>query len=173
MATAVLFVMPLVPFESLPDTARVWVFASDKPVTGARSHQLLAAVDQYLSQWQAHGHPLTCGRDWRDDRFLAIGVDQTDAYASGCSIDGMFRALQALQGQLGATLVNGSLVHFRDRQGAIRSATRDEFLSLAHDGNVTGDTAVFDPTVTTAGEWRQRFETVVGRSWHRGLVTSR
>ena len=46
------------------------------PVDDIDAAKLLAAVDAYLMQWKAHGHPLTAARDWRDDRFLAIGVDQ-------------------------------------------------------------------------------------------------
>jgi len=66
--------MPIVPFASLPDSARVWVFASDRELSGAAADTLLAAVDQFLSEWKAHGVPLRCAREWRDDRFLAVGV---------------------------------------------------------------------------------------------------
>ncbi len=163
--------MPLVSFDSLPPSARVWVFASEQPITGARADRLLEAVDEYLRGWQAHGHPLTCGRTWRDDRFLVIGVDQTDAYASGCSIDGLFRALRALEPILGTTLVAGGRVQFREPAGAIRSVSREEFSALATAGAITDETPVFDATVATAGEWRDRFETVVGRTWHRALLT--
>ena len=45
-------------------------------------------VDAFLDQWNAHGSALTCAREWRDDRFLAIGVDQSTAGASGCSASG-------------------------------------------------------------------------------------
>jgi hypothetical protein len=162
--------MPVVPFEVLPDNARVWVFASDRPITGEPARRLLEEVDRYLAQWQAHGHPLTCGRAWRDDRFLTIGVDQTDAYASGCSIDGLFRALQALRPVLGATLVGGGRVNYRDAAGAIQSATRDEFAKLGAAGTVTASTRVFDPTVATVAEWRERFETDAGRSWPGALL---
>jgi len=73
--------MPIVPFESLPDDARLWVFAASDPVTGERAQRLLAAVDAWLAEWKAHDEPLRCARDWRDDRFLAIGVDQSTAGA--------------------------------------------------------------------------------------------
>ena len=78
--------MPCVPFEQLPDDARVWVFGAAAPIDDVDSRKLLAAVDTFLVQWKAHGHPLTCGRDWRDDRFLAIGGDQRTEGASGCSM---------------------------------------------------------------------------------------
>lgn len=162
--------MALVSFDSLPPSARVWIFASDRALTGQQAERLLQEVDRYLAQWQAHGHPLTCGRAWRDNRFLAIGVDQSNAYASGCSIDGLFRALQALQSSLGATIVAGGQVHYRDRGGDIHTVTRDEFTALSAAGNITMDTPVFDATIATAGDWRARFETVVGRAWHRALL---
>ncbi len=164
--------MPVVPFASLPSSARVWIFSAGQPLTGAPAAQLLAHVDDYLARWQAHGHALTCARDWRHDQFLAVAVDQTNAFASGCSIDGLFRALQSLQQSLGTTLVGGSRVHYRNASGAIQSATRDEFSTLGAAGAVGDRTPVFDSTVATAGEWRDRFETELGRAWHRELVRS-
>ncbi len=163
--------MPVIPFEALPDRARVWVFASDQALIGSARDQLLTAVDAYLAKWQAHGRPLTAARAWRDDRFLAVGVDQTDAYASGCSIDGLFRTLQLLRPILGASLLPEGRVHYRDATGDIRAVTRDAFAGLGASGAVTAATIVFDATVATAAEWRERFETTAGRSWHHTLLT--
>jgi len=165
--------MPVVPFDSLPDSARVWIFAGDRPIAGAPASQLLAHVDEYLGQWRAHGQPLTCARDWRHDRFLAVAVDQTDAFASGCSIDGLFRTLQSLQQTLGTTLIGGGRVHFRDATGVIQSATREEFGTLGANGAVDDHTTVFDSTVATIGEWRDRFETELARAWQKDLVAKR
>lgn len=163
--------MPVVPFASLPDSARVWIFAGDQPMVGAPADRLLAHVDEYLTQWRAHGQPLTCARDWRHDRFLTVAVDQTDAFASGCSIDGLFRTLQSLQHSLGTTLIGGARVQYRDATGAIQSATREQFAKLGATGAVDDHTTVFDATVATAGEWRERFETELGRAWHKELVS--
>lgn len=162
--------MPRVDFASLPDDARVWVFAADRPVTGAAAERLLAQVDRFLDGWAAHGQPLTCGRDWVEDRFLAIGVDQRDAHASGCSIDGLFRILQGLEPQLGATLLGGGRVLYRDATGRVQSTSRDEFSSMAVGGQVSRDTRVFDTTVGTAEAWRARFETTAAESWHASLL---
>jgi hypothetical protein len=89
--------MPVVDFEDLPAESRVWVFASDKPLTGGDATKLLATVDGFLAQWKAHGAPLRSAREWRDDHFLTIGVDPTEEQASGCSIDGLFRGLRDLE----------------------------------------------------------------------------
>jgi hypothetical protein len=156
--------MPIVPFELLPDSARVWVFASDKPLSGAVADTLLAAVDQFLAKWAAHGVPLRCARDWRDGRFLAVAVDVTAENASGCSIDGLFRTLQELERTIGTRLVGGGRLFYRTRSG-IETATRDEFAERVKHGDVGRETPVFDTTVTDAAEWRTKFEQPAGKTW--------
>lgn len=162
--------MPRVPFESLPPSSRLWVFGAERPVTGSAATRLLSAVDEHLDRWNAHGAPLTCGRKWTEDRFLAIGVDQSTAGASGCSIDGLFRVLKTLESELGTRLVGGGTVYYRDPAGPIVAVSRDEFSELASEGAVRKDTRVFDLTVATVAEWMERFETETARSWHANLL---
>ena len=162
--------MPLVPLKDLPDSARTWVFGADKTLDRSASEKLLIEVDRFLSQWKAHGSPLTVGRDWKYGRFLTVAVDQSTAGASGCSIDGLFRSLKALEPILGASLVTSGLVFYRDENDAIQSVDRERFSALGAEGRIQPGTGVFDPTVTTLGEWRARFELEASRSWHAGLL---
>ena len=162
--------MPIVPFDSLPDDARTWVFGADRALGSAESARLLALVDGYLARWAAHGTPLASARDWRDDRFLTIAVDQRTAGASGCSIDALFRQLQELEQALGMSIVGGGRIFWRDASGAVQSADRSTFAELAERGAVTPETPVFDPTVTTSGAWRRAFERPARASWHAQLM---
>jgi hypothetical protein len=157
--------MPIVPFESLPDSSRIWIFGSDQPVTGAAAERLLGAVDGFLEEWRAHGEPLRCGRLWADHRFLVVGVDQSTANASGCSIDGLFRTLQALEGTIGARLVGGGRVYYRDQSGVAQSVPRTELEALVASGAVGPDTTVFDTSITDLGEWREKFERPARKTW--------
>jgi len=156
--------MPIVPFSALPDSARVWVFASDRELSGAVADSLMAAVDQFLSQWKAHGVPLRCARDWRDDRFLAVGVDVNEENASGCSIDGLFRTLQQLQRSVGVQLVGGGRVFVRGENG-VETMSREELVQRIANGGVSRETPVFDTSLADAGAWRERFELPAGEAW--------
>jgi hypothetical protein len=162
--------MPLVQLRDLPDSARTWVFGADKSLDGPAAEPLLAEVDRFLSQWKAHGSPLTVGRDWKYGRVRTVAVDQSTAGASGCSIDGLFRSLKALEPKLGASLVTSGLVFYRDQNGVIQSADREGFSALGGQGQIQSNTKVFDPTLTTLGEWRTRFELEASQSWHAGLL---
>ncbi len=162
--------MPLVQIDVLPDDARAWVFGADKTIKAPASDTLLREVEGFLSQWNAHGSPLTVGRDWKYGRFLTVAVDQSTAGASGCSIDGLFRTLKGLEPKLGASLVTSGLIFFRDENGVIQSVDRDRFTALGAEGKIARGTRVFDPTVTTLGEWRARFELNAEDSWHAKLL---
>ncbi|HEX6052812.1 MAG TPA: hypothetical protein VFZ21_26280 [Gemmatimonadaceae bacterium] len=163
--------MPRVDFDDLPPDARVWVFGASNALEGPAAVGLLGAVDDFLAQWNAHGSPLVCGRDWRDDRFLAIGVDQATAGASGCSIDGLFRTLARLEPELGTKLLGAGRVYYRDSTGRIRAVTRAAFAEMARTGEVSPDTPVFDTALATAAEWRDRFERPARESWHAELMS--
>ena len=162
--------MPRVSFDTLPDDARVWVFGAAEDLAAPAAARLLNAVDEFLAQWNAHGSPLVCARDWRDDRFLAIGVDQSTAGASGCSIDGMFRTLTRLEPELGTTMLGGGRVYYRDADGRVMATTRKAFNQLARDGQVGPDTIVFDTSLTSAAAWRNAFERPARASWHAELI---
>jgi hypothetical protein len=162
--------MPAVSFEALPDAARVWVFASDRQLQGKEAEQLLGEVDRFLAQWKAHGAPLRCAREWRDDRFLAIGVDPTIEQASGCSIDGLFRGLQSLERALNTRLVAGGRVFYRDAKGETQLVPRKDLSSLVASGRLTKRSPVFDTSITTADAWRSRFEVPASDSWVGELI---
>ena len=162
--------MPQVSFDSLPDDARVWVFGAANELTAPASDRLLAAVDEFLAQWNAHGSPLRCGREWREGRFLAIGVDQSTAGASGCSIDGLFRTLGRVEPELGTSLLGGGRLYYRGDDGRVNAATRKRFTELAGEGRIGPDTPTFDTSITTASAWRQEFERPVRESWHAQLI---
>lgn len=162
--------MPVVHFDALPNEARAWVFGAAAPVVGAAAQSLLSTVDAHLANWRAHGAPLVCAREWRDDRFLVIGVDEAATGATGCSIDGLFHVLRDIESLVGTTLVGGGTVYWRDAAGAVVSGTRPAFREAAAAGAVDGDSPVFDTTVTTVGAYRSGFEKAAAHSWHGKLL---
>lgn len=162
--------MSVIQIEDLPDSSRTWVFASDRTLDPAESKILMKEVDAFLHQWKAHGAELTSGRDWRYGRFLTVAVDQSTAGASGCSIDGLFRALKSLEPKLEASLVTSGLIFYCDENGAVQSVTRERFSALGAQGKIGPQTRVFDPTVTSLLEWRVRFVLDLKDSWHAKLI---
>jgi hypothetical protein len=158
--------MPRVEFDSLPDAARLWIFAAERELTPAEHERLVETVDAFLERWQAHGRPLVNARDLRYSRFLLIGVDEQAAGASGCSIDALVREIKRLEAEWKLVLLDHAPVLFRDG-AAIRRVSRDVFADLAREGRVTPETEVFDNTLTTVADLRRgRWQVPASASWH-------
>ena len=159
--------MPTLPFSSVPDHARAGVFAAAQPILGADAERFLAGVEGFIRGWHAHGLPVVGSYDWLYDRFLIIAADEEATGVSGCSIDSLFRTLKMCENELGVTLLDSSLVFYRDPDGRVHSAGRSEFRELVLTGEVDDDTIVFDNTVGTirsvrGGEWERPLK----ESWH-------
>jgi hypothetical protein len=158
--------MPRVPFASLPDTARLWVFTAERPLAFAEREALLRDVDAFLDHWSAHGVPLSAARDWRHDRFLLVAVDETAAGPSGCSIDALTRLLRDHEARSGVALLDNGPVTYREG-GDVARVPRARFAELAQAGAVGPDTTVFDNTVTSVGALRAgKWEAPARQTWH-------
>ena len=159
--------MPIVPFGTLPDESRLWVFGVERTLAEAEQESLLSAVDQFLETWAAHGVSLTCGRDWRWGRFLLVAVDQASEPPSGCSIDAMVGVLRDQERRLGVRVLDNTPVWFVE-DGEVQRISRPEFRRLAEKRAVTPDTVVFDNTVTSLKDARSgRWEGPARASWHQ------
>jgi hypothetical protein len=159
--------MPRIPFSDLPDDARLWVFPLSRPLSPEEADEVRSRVDDFLGAWAAHGTPLTNGRQWVEDAFLLVAVDEASVPPSGCSIDDMARVLKEEGGRLGMTFLDHAPISYR-QEGNINRVTRAEFKALASEGRVGLDTPVIDTSVTRLSHFRRgEWEKPAGASWHR------
>ncbi len=159
--------MTLIPFDRLPDHARLWTFAGSRALTDPESSALLQATDGFLAEWTAHRVALATGREWRHDQFLFVAVDEASAGASGCSIDALVRFFRDAERRLAVRLTDNSAVWFRGAGGGVTCVTRTDFQRLADAGTVGLDTVVFDHTIQTVEALRAgRWEVPARQSWH-------
>jgi hypothetical protein len=155
--------MPRTDISRLSDDANVWIF----PITPALADPaaMLGRVDAFLDSWAAHNVPVLAARELRDDRFLIVAADK-DAEKSGCSIDRLFALVRTLERELGVSMLDASLVYYRDAEGAVREAKRSELRDRANESTI-----VFDTTALTLGDIRRgTWERPARDSWHAGLL---
>lgn len=158
--------MTLVPFELLPNAARLWIFPADRPLEGPVGAGLLAGLDAGLGDWNAHGSPVTWGRTLVEDQILLIGIDESRTALSGCSIDACTRRIKELEQVFEVSFLDGSRVFYR-RDGAWVWASRPDFRALAEAGTVTGATRVLQNVLETVGDFRVwGLEAPARDGWH-------
>lgn len=146
-----------------------WVFGSSRPLEGADG-AVRSRLADFMGRWQSHGATVAGLYGIVHSRFLVIVQSPEGAAATGCSIDSMKGEIAALEGILSTSLQDGGRIYYRAGDGAVESATRAEFKTLAREGRITPDTEVFDLTVTRFGDLRPgAFSKKLRDSWHLKL----
>ena len=96
----------LADFHTLPEQARIWVYASEKALTQNQQDYILNVISEELKGWNAHKQPLTAGVTILENHFIVVGLDENKNGASGCSIDTLQKTIQELEKELSFSLMN-------------------------------------------------------------------
>ncbi len=156
---------------NLSNKSRIWVYGADRDLTESETHLVVRSMESFVDSWTAHGAGLEAGTAVLEDRFVVVAVDETQAAASGCSIDAMVKALTQIGTMIGCSFLNGTLVYHRNRDGAIQDCTRGQFRRLCKAGMVLGSTPVFDLTISTLEALRAgELEKPADQSWHGSFL---
>ena len=96
----------LADFHTLPDSSRIWLYASEKALTTDQQNHILTYIAEHLKGWNAHKAPLTAGVTILENHFIVIALDENKNGASGCSIDTLQKTIQELEKDLSIALMN-------------------------------------------------------------------
>ena len=103
----------LADFHTLPEEARIWIYASEKALTTEQQSHILNYIAEHLKGWNAHKVPLTAGVTILENHFIVVALDEGKNGASGCSIDTLQKTIQELEKELSISLMNRLNVFYR------------------------------------------------------------
>ncbi|MEM9075493.1 MAG: ABC transporter ATPase [Bacteroidota bacterium] len=159
----------LVDFNALPDTSRVWIYQANRSFTEGEIKEIEQGLAAFITQWTAHGAQLQAGFVTRYNRFIIIGLDQSHASASGCSIDASVHFIQALEKKYGVDLMDRMNVSFKQGE-YIAYKTLKDFKKMAKEKAISKNTIVFNNLVTNKMEFLEHWEVPASESWHSRFV---
>src|SRR6202000_155504 len=96
------------------ENSRVWIYQADRKLTDAEATEIQQYLSQFAQQWTAHNHQLKAKGEVRYNRFLILVVDETQAGASGCSIDKSVHFMQEIEKRFGINLFDRFNLAYRD-----------------------------------------------------------
>ncbi len=155
----------LVPFETLPETSRIWIYQANRSLSGQELIEVKQLLDQFISEWTAHGVNLKAGYEIRYNRFIVVALDQKNASASGCSIDASVRFIQQLERKYNIDLLDKMNVSYKQGEFIAYKPLAD-FKKMAKDKAVSKNTVVFNNLVTNKHEYENHWEIPAAESWH-------
>lgn len=154
---------------TLPDTTRVWIYQSNQPIPEAEVPELKEKIRAFADSWVSHNRALRSFGDLWHNRFVILMVDESQAGASGCSIDSSVHFLKALQAQYGVDLFDRMIFSFK-RGDEVVSLNRTDFAQWYQEGKITDETLVFDTLVNTKKDLEHNWLKPLAQSWHKRMV---
>ena len=159
----------MITYNTLPANTRVWIYQSDQPFTSKDLPEIKKAVYAFSKNWVSHNRALKSFGDVYHNRFIVLMVDESNAGASGCSIDKSVYFIQSLEQKYGVDMFDRMNFTYRSKEG-IKAAHREEFTELYKLGLINDETIVFNNLVSTKAEFEQKWETPLRKSWHKRLI---
>lgn len=140
-----------VPFESLPENSRIWIYQSNRKFNPAELLIISDALSTLTDQWKVHGIPLHSSFEIRFDQFIILAADENSTAASGCSIDDSVRMIKLLGEKLGVELFDRTRIAFKNEKEII-TIPLDELKRKYVEGVWNNQTLVINNLILKKGE---------------------
>lgn len=152
-----------VPFDSLPDDARIWIYQSNRKFSSGEADIISQELLTFTEQWEVHGKPMKTSFKLYFDQFIILAADEGHNEASGCSIDGSVRVLKNLGSRLNVDLFDRNSVAFKKEEVILIPLSKLKQQNAAASWNK--DTLVFNNLVATKGDLKARWMVKAGDTW--------
>lgn len=152
-----------IPFEKMPDYARVWVYQTDKNLSDAEFIYVQETLEAQVNQWAAHGVPLVGSVKIFHNRFMVVAVDEVQNQASGCSIDASTRWLKELGAEMNLNFFDRSIAFIHE--DAIQSVEMLKIKAMVAEGIIHPETLIFNNLVANIGDFKNTWQVSAAQSW--------
>ncbi|WP_347926195.1 ABC transporter ATPase [Pontimicrobium sp. SW4] len=159
----------LVDFNTLPETARVWIYQANRSFTEQEIEEISSKLDMFIENWTAHGSDLYSGYEIKYKRFIVVGLNQNLNSATGCSIDASVHFIQQLEKEYNVDLMDKMNVSYKQGEYIAYKPLTD-FRKMAKDKAVSKNTIVFNNLVANKAEYLENWEVPASESWHNRFL---
>jgi len=154
------------PFDQLPDHARIWVYVSPRRFTPSEQEWIQSGLKDFCASWATHGKMMPTSFTILEEQLLVLAVDESQLGASGCSIDSSVRVLKEFEQKFQINLVDQGKLTLRDPSGQVRVLPALGIKSRIQGGEIALDQEVMLPTIQTKAELSDLWQPL-SKSWLR------
>lgn len=150
--------------ESLGQSSRVWVYQAERQLNAKEIEQINKKLSNFISEWNSHGRKLSAGYEVRHNQFVILAVDESQAGASGCSIDSSVKVITTLESQLKISLLDKSKVAYK-LGDEIKTAHFSGLKELVQKGEINEETIIFNNHITYLEELKSNWTVKASKCW--------
>lgn len=153
-----------VSFDTLPDTARIWIYQSNRKFSVEELEFIQKNLESFCDQWAAHGTPIKSSIKIFYDQFIVLAADESFTAASGCSIDTTLRLFQELETKLGCTLLDRTAIAFLEQE-EVKLYSQREAKEMFTSGILNKSSLAFNNVVSLKSDLKDKWLVPVENSW--------
>ncbi|MGJ3233679.1 hypothetical protein [Marivirga sp.] len=151
-------------FDDLDKSSRLWVYQADRAFSDDEKKFILDNGIEFVKSWTAHNKALNASIEVKYNQFIVLAVDETQAPATGCSIDKSVHFIKALENELKLNLLDKSKIAFlKDNQVFLENLP--SIKSKIEAEEITPDLLTFNNMVSNKGDFESSWLIPVGDSW--------
>ena len=156
-------------YKEFSDNSKVWIYQANRELTYPEEKTIKDDGAKFVSQWAAHGSQLKAGFDVLHHRFIILIADESQTLASGCSIDASVHFIKHLDACFDLDLFDRMKIAYEEGDH-IKTVNMDEFEQKLQSSEITADTIVYNNTVQTLAEFKNKWRIPVQESWHARMM---
>lgn len=157
-------------FDQMDLKSRIWVYTASRFLNNDEAASANVKIHHFANQWTAHSNKLTATGWIESGLFLILTVDETQAGASGCSIDASVRFIKDLGIQLDLDWFDRMSLVYIDKIGVPTKIHKDELKSAYDSGTIHDKTLFVNTLVKTKSEYLNSWLVPFGENWHKRLM---
>jgi hypothetical protein len=153
-----------VPFHTLPESSRLWIYQSDKPINPVQQDAISEVLTTFTTNWEVHGKPMHGSFEIIQNHFVILAADEDINAASGCSIDDSVRVMRALGERLSLDFFNRSNVAFSEGD-EIRLIPLAALKGMFMDGSLRRESLMFNTLIQAKSQLKNNWLIPASSSW--------
>ncbi len=151
-------------WEDFSPATRIWIYAASRELSGEEVEKLNPVIASFAKNWVSHNLQLKATGFILENRFLILAVDESQAGASGCSIDKSVKFVRDIGDSLQVDFFN-RLDFFYYEGEKLKNIHKDQLSTAYKNGEINDDTIFLDTLVQTKEDFESRWKTPLKNSW--------
>ena len=157
-------------YNNLSDTSRAWVYQANRNFTESEVQEINQEISQFVGEWASHGAALKAFGRVYHNRFVALFVDQSQASASGCSIDSSVKLIRSLEAKYQVDFFDRMSITYLNEANEVQSFKIKELNTLLENGTINVNTKVFNNLVDTKAKFESDWMQNLQDTWLAGKI---
>jgi len=155
-----------IPFDALPQSARIWIYQADKKFSSEEKNIISEALETFSNQWLVHGKPIQASYLIAYDQFIILTAnDET----SGCSIDNSVRIIKSLGESLNINFFDRNRIAFKEKE-EVKVILLEDLRAQYEAGVWNGQTLTFNNLITIKQDLEKKWIVATETTWLKRYV---